>query len=263
MARRNTNLFEDVFKTLVQLHWGFGTAFVFIFLFMGAAVTSGLGSDPIMGALSPYIYFIFVILAVLSGAAAVVSAVRSLSNSRLLDTQSDLESLRRLSWREFEDLVGEAYRRRGYGVEKTGGGGADGGVDLILRKNNEKTLVQCKRWKTYKVGVDKVRELFGVVTAENADRGILVTCGRFTKEALAFQSGKPLTLIDGQALVQLVLNVQKDKPSSRWGAAPSETTCPICGSDMVLRTARRGANAGKDFLGCASFPKCRGTRQIN
>lgn len=33
--------------------------------------------------------------------------------------------------------------------------------------------------------------------------------------------------------------------------------CPRCGSELVLRTARRGASAGKQFYGCSSFPKCR------
>lgn len=33
--------------------------------------------------------------------------------------------------------------------------------------------------------------------------------------------------------------------------------CPKCGKQLVLRTARRGANAGKQFYGCSNFPKCR------
>lgn len=33
--------------------------------------------------------------------------------------------------------------------------------------------------------------------------------------------------------------------------------CPKCGVPMVLRTARQGLNAGKQFYGCANYPKCR------
>ena len=33
--------------------------------------------------------------------------------------------------------------------------------------------------------------------------------------------------------------------------------CPRCGSELVLRTAKRGAHAGEQFYGCSSFPKCR------
>ena len=50
-----------------------------------------------------------------------------------------------MSWREFEMLVGEAYRLQGYRVTETGGGGADGGIDLALTMGNEKFLVQCKQ----------------------------------------------------------------------------------------------------------------------
>lgn len=45
-------------------------------------------------------------------------------------------------------------------------------------------------------------------------------------------------------------------------AAPDNTagkTCPKCGAEMVLRTARRGANAGNQFWGCTNYPKCRAT----
>lgn len=33
--------------------------------------------------------------------------------------------------------------------------------------------------------------------------------------------------------------------------------CPKCGSEMVLRTAKKGQNAGKQFWGCSRFPQCR------
>lgn len=40
------------------------------------------------------------------------------------------------------------------------------------------------------------------------------------------------------------------------GAPPA---CPICGSSVVLREARRGPNAGSHFWGCSTYPTCRGT----
>ena len=38
--------------------------------------------------------------------------------------------------------------------------------------------------------------------------------------------------------------------------------CPRCGKKLVLRTAGKGANAGKQFYGCSGFPKCRYVRNI-
>ena len=43
------------------------------------------------------------------------------------------------------------------------------------------------------------------------------------------------------------------------GAPP----CPECGVTMVLRTAKRGRNRGSQFWGCTTFPKCKGTRDLN
>jgi len=52
--------------------------------------------------------------------------------------------------------------------------------------------------------------------------------------------------------------------SSGGGTPPSKNDfanilCPACGSDMVLRTAKRGANAGNQFWGCSNYPSCRST----
>ena len=40
----------------------------------------------------------------------------------------------------------------------------------------------------------------------------------------------------------------------------STTVCPKCGSNLVERTARKGPNAGSQFLGCENYPRCRFTR---
>jgi len=39
----------------------------------------------------------------------------------------------------------------------------------------------------------------------------------------------------------------------------AEVKCPKCGSPMILRTAKRGPNAGKKFYGCSRYPKCKET----
>ncbi len=91
--------------------------------------------------------------------AALCSYLGSRSRQRFLDTRTTLESLAAGGWRQFERLVGEAFRRQGYSVEETGLGGADGGIDLILRKDGRRTLVQCKQWKRQQVGVSVARNV--------------------------------------------------------------------------------------------------------
>ncbi len=64
--------------------------------------------------------------------AALVSYLGARRRRRFLDTRTTLESLAAGGWRQFEQLVADAFRRQGYHVEETGLGGPDGGIDLIL-----------------------------------------------------------------------------------------------------------------------------------
>lgn len=175
----------------------------------------------------------------------------------------DRGALNDMSWQQFEALVGEAFRRKGYAVTETGGGGADGGIDLALKKEGETFLVQCKQWKATKVGVTTVRELYGVMAANGATGGFVVTSGVFTDEARAFSIGRNIELMDGQALHALIRGVtvpSKPAPVLKVVTPVCEPVCPVCQSAMVKRTAKRGANSGNAFWGCTQYPACKGTR---
>ena len=41
------------------------------------------------------------------------------------------------------------------------------------------------------------------------------------------------------------------------------TACPLCGGNLVVRTARQGKNAGSQFLGCSNYPRCKFTKPMN
>jgi restriction system protein len=191
----------------------------------------------------------------------------------LLASKGGLFEVRHLSWQQFELLVGEALRRDGYTVIETGGGGADGGIDLIARRAGEKLIVQCKHWKSWSVGVKVVREMYGVMIDKNATGVLIVTSGRYTKDAHRFAEGKPIQLMDGPELELFLKTVKGDstaRPEQAASASPASPAfspaesqpprCPRCGSEMVVRVARKGANPGNRFLGCTQFPRCNGTR---
>jgi restriction system protein len=155
------------------------------------------------------------------------------------------DALDDITWQEFEVLVGEVFRRLGYQVEETGGGGADGGIDLILRRNGEKFLVQCKQWKAFRVSVEVVREMFGLMTAKGADGGFVVTSGRFTKPAIEFAQGRNLSLIDGPALLQWLHQTQakeifRQRPTQ---AVPVAQTPPAAAPTPSRRTPPPSASA--------------------
>jgi restriction system protein len=275
MARRKSNSpLEVLLDFAASTSWKISIPLALI-SYLGLHYVAGLPLSPPkdLNALSDSIYRTFVvsfskvlqyIIPIIFIIGAGVSLLKSKRRSKLLDEHSSLESIRSMSWQEFELLVGEAFKRKGFEVTENGGGGADGGIDLILNKNGKKSIVQCKRWKTFSIGVPLIRELYGVMTAERANDCIFVSSGNYTAEARLFAEDKPIWLIDGSELLEMVIGVQA-RPSINSGSVykPSATAspqCPICGSVMIKRTARKGNNAGSEFWGCSTYPKCRGTR---
>jgi restriction system protein len=105
--------------------------------------------------------------------------------------------------REFEALVRESFRAQGYKLIDAPRGASEGG-ELMLRRDRETVLVQCKHWRDRKVGVEVVQSLQHAMAARGAGGGFVLTTGRFGREAVAFAAGCNVRLIDGPALRGLI-----------------------------------------------------------
>ena len=107
---------------------------------------------------------------------------------------------------EFENYIASLLREIGFRVEETALSG-DGRVDLIAYSDEVmykgEYLVQCKRWDS-NFGVSVVRDLYGVVLSNNANKGIIITNAFFTSQAIEFSEGKNMELVDGDILNSLV-----------------------------------------------------------
>jgi restriction system protein len=182
--------------------------------------------------------------------------------SKRFKTTKSMSDLRSLSWRQFESYIGELFREQGYFVMETDEG-PDNGIDLVLKKDGEKTYVQCKHWKANSVGVEKVRELLGAVTAGGAHNGIFVVSGYYTNPAKEFARECGIRLVDGDELGHLLGgSIDESDDPLVISEQASEVTCPDCDAPMVKRVAKRGANKGNSFWGCSKYPECRGIRQV-
>jgi restriction system protein len=256
---------EGLFDALAAAPWPIGILFGAVGFFtlrygvpawfagQDNVIASALGKGFAGGALAP---FAWVVLG-LGGLASVASFLSSLNRRRLLESRSDLDSLRDISWLDFERLVGEVFRRRGYAIQELGGSGADGGVDLMLRRDGAVEIVQCKQWKNRQVTVSTVREVFGLLQHHGARKAWFVCCGEFTKDAKAFAAGKPIELVAGSALVDAIASVRSTAPRVLDEGQGVQPTCPLCSAQMTKRSNRRN---GEQFWGCSKFPACRGTR---
>ncbi|MCB1948862.1 restriction endonuclease [Nitrosomonas sp.] len=289
MGRRKTGLVDDILTITAALPWWIGvilaaTAYVALHHYATLEVSTNnvvLGQaghmviDQLGKSLAYYGQYILPALFFIGALASFFerSKRKNLVKTVTHDTSGNM--LREMAWKDFELLVGEIFRMQGYSAVETGGG-ADGGIDLILKKDNELFLVQCKQWRAYKVSVNVVRELLGVMVTKGAAGGFVVTSGVFTTEAQSFAKGQNIDLIDGVRLAKMIEKNTEDnsnqtdnklmvslKTLPETEISTTVPDCPKCGQSMVKRIAKKGANAGSRFWGCSSFPICRGIRIIN
>lgn len=168
-----------------------------------------------------------------------------------------------IEWRRFEAVVELLFQQAGFET-KSQSHGADGGVDVWLYSRHEPgkpaSLVQCKHWQGKKVGVDKVRELRGVMAAQGVSRGQFATTSTFTADAVAFARENGINLLDVSGLMKLISQRTPEQQAALLAVALEgeywRPTCVNCGTKLVERTPRNG---GAKFWGCPTYPKCKTT----
>jgi restriction system protein len=168
-----------------------------------------------------------------------------------------------IEWRRFEAVVERLFQQAGFETESQSHG-ADEGVDVWLYSRNQPgepvSLVQCKHWQGKRVGVDKIRELRGVMAARNVKRGQFATTSTFTPDAIAFARENGINLLDVDGLLGLIGKRNPDEQAELLAVALDgdywRPTCVNCGVKMVGRAPRKGGSA---FWGCSNYPKCKTT----
>jgi len=135
---------------------------------------------------------------------------RFVPSREVVSELDDSVNLASIPWEEFEHLVRELFAKifSGDGAEvHVTQASRDGGVDAIALDPDPikggKIVIQAKRY-TNTVGVSAVRDLYGTVVNEGANRGILVTTSNYGPDAYKFAQGKPLTLLNGSNLLALL-----------------------------------------------------------
>jgi restriction system protein len=119
-------------------------------------------------------------------------------------------NLAAMDWEDFEHLIRELFEEEfatSGGEVKVTQASRDRGVDAIAFDPDPirggKVVIQAKRY-TNTVDVAAVRDLYGTVLNEGANKGILVTTSDYGPDAYAFAKDKPLTLLNGANLLHLL-----------------------------------------------------------
>jgi ssDNA-binding Zn-finger/Zn-ribbon topoisomerase 1 len=168
------------------------------------------------------------------------------------------DQLNRLDWYQFEKLMALVFEQQGFSVQRHGGAKADGGVDLVITKGQEQTVVQCKHWKAQDVGVRHIREFLGTLTDVGSPKGIFITSKDFTEDARALAHKHNIQIFGERETLRMLEEVNwKCNPAILGALDHNKKICPRCDSRMELKTAKRGASFGKQFWGCSDFPRCR------
>lgn len=170
-------------------------------------------------------------------ALVLVARERERARAAAIDHTGSIAELRRKSWGEFETLVGEAIRREGYMVKQRGGFQRDFGADLVAERANQRVIVQCKHWLKWKVHEDAVKVLYADMKSQGFTDGWLVTCGRFTDNAISWAKDNNIRLIDGEELIRLIGSVTPSSVQSSSAPevamrASNRPACPNCGMSL-------------------------------
>lgn len=219
MASRRKNPLEDLFELATQLPWWIGVSAALL----SWAVLQWLIRTPPPLAFPSDVVILPVLRGIATGLQYLLPAVfltaaglsawqryRRHKNYADVAGERGHVALELLSWREFEHLVGEFFRRKGFSVDQRGGRESDGGIDLVASIGEDRYLVQCKHWRVQRVGVKVVREICGVAAAEGAAGVFVVTSGMFTEEARRFveENRIDIELIAGEQLRRMIRGLE-------------------------------------------------------
>ena len=167
------------------------------------------------------------------------------------------EALGKIDWYQFEKFSETLLSNEGYAVERKGGAQPDGGVDLVVMKDSDTILVQCKHWKTWGIKPKIVREMLGTMSINKTNKGVIYTLkgASIAASELAAQQGIGIDVGHGladRALCQL----SKEQLDSILKTDVHH--CPKCEAEMVWREGNF-----KPFWGCPRYPRCRGKLEHN
>lgn len=194
MGWRFRRWFDDTVESVAQFYgWKLGLALaIFSGLF---AIAMGL-----LFKVNVFIEWIIVVLAL--GLFWVAASERRRLRGRVLEHVDEVGDLRKRNFLEFEAIVAEVLRGEGKLVLDRGGFRRDEGIDLVAEASGQRWLIQCKHWPNRLVDVDTVRSLGGVVAANKAFGGVLVSSGKFSEPARQEARRHKVRLIDGDELIR-------------------------------------------------------------
>jgi HJR/Mrr/RecB family endonuclease len=157
---------------------------------------------------------------------------------RELDLEVTLAALRALPRERFEHFAAEAFRSEGYVVAASAH--RDCAADLVLTREGQNVIAQCRRWRSNLIDAAALSELHSCMEITRATGCIMVTAGDYDAAAREFAAEKPLRLIGGRELERMLRTLNSPTsdtsfPISRASPPDQENLIEVRG----LRPLRR------------------------
>ena len=125
-----------------------------------------------------------------------------------------MSSVRELSWDGYSSLIADIFRQRGHDV--FAGDGPDRDViDLEFFDGDARLIVNYQLRGMRQISIAPLEEMAIVRERNGATRVLLITDGDFSPEAHSFAADHSLTLVDGEALLELILELALRRPRAQ------------------------------------------------
>ena len=125
-----------------------------------------------------------------------------------------MASVRDLSWDGYWSLIADIFRRRGHDV--FAGEGPDSDViDMELSHEQGRMIVNCQLRGMRQISTAPLEEMVLVGERNGAAGVFVITDGDFSPEAHSFAANHPLILVDGDGLLDLVLELTLGNAAER------------------------------------------------
>jgi restriction system protein len=225
-----------------------------------ASITNGINT-----LFSTAMYWGSGVILFISGIGYTVQMINRKRKHAFFEQKDSLADLKTMLWKEFEHFVGTFFEKMGYRVEVTGGL-KDGGIDIIISKDNKLHFVQCKKYQEKQVTLSMVRDFYGAMAAKrNREKGFFVTTGTATLDAQKFAEENSIELIDGPRLMEYIRLTNKKSHGQPFSndsklnekAGTKSYYCFKCKKSISERTAKFCWDNKKRFGGKAYCLDCQ------
>ncbi|HUR44266.1 MAG TPA: restriction endonuclease [Candidatus Saccharimonadales bacterium] len=170
------------------------------------------------------------------------------------------ERLSALDWYQFKRLVAVLYEQKNYVIRRSNRIDDLQRIDFALELGSIQLGVICKHWKCWIVSVKHIQDFAEDLKRAGLSHGRFVALKDFSVDAQAFAAKSNIQLVDGNEIVRMMSEVNWESNPALLGVMEDKRKlCPLCNSEMYIKSCLPETAVGQEFWECRTAPLCRGT----